>query len=214
MTAAAREQAAFLAAILAAPEDDTPRLVYADWLEEHGDEAHAEFIRVQCELARGPGCGHAYLDSPARAACPQCGRFDALRCRERELYPEWLAADDLWMATAFNPECRTFTGPPPWRWEYRRGFMDAVTCPCRDWLAHGPAVVACQPVCEVRLSDREPDRLVTGYGWSRGPAPAGHTIPDELYYRLDRPGVWPTRAAALDALSAAALAWARGERDL
>jgi uncharacterized protein (TIGR02996 family) len=45
---------AFLQAIHANPEDDTPRLVYADWLEEHGDAARAEFIRVQCEKARLP----------------------------------------------------------------------------------------------------------------------------------------------------------------
>jgi uncharacterized protein (TIGR02996 family) len=39
------------------PQDDAPRLVLADWLEEHGDEhdvARAEFIRVQCQLARLP----------------------------------------------------------------------------------------------------------------------------------------------------------------
>ena len=42
----------FLAAILEAPDDDAPRLVYADWLDEHGQPERAEFIRVQCELAR------------------------------------------------------------------------------------------------------------------------------------------------------------------
>ena len=41
---------ALLAAILANPDDDTPRLVYADWLQEQGDEERAEFIRVQIEL--------------------------------------------------------------------------------------------------------------------------------------------------------------------
>jgi uncharacterized protein (TIGR02996 family) len=30
---------AFLADIAAHPEDDAPRLIYADWLEEHGDPA-------------------------------------------------------------------------------------------------------------------------------------------------------------------------------
>ena len=44
--------AAFLDAILAHPDDDGPRLVYADWLDEQGQAARAEFIRVQCELAR------------------------------------------------------------------------------------------------------------------------------------------------------------------
>src|SRR5262249_56951990 len=44
----------FLNAILARPEDDALRLIYADWLEEHGDEydvARAEFIRVQVKLS-------------------------------------------------------------------------------------------------------------------------------------------------------------------
>ncbi len=48
-------ETALLAAIWASPHDDLPRLVYADWLDETGDPAkaaRAEFIRVQCELAR------------------------------------------------------------------------------------------------------------------------------------------------------------------
>lgn len=36
------------AAIVATPDDDGPRLVYADWLEEHGDSERCEFIRAQC----------------------------------------------------------------------------------------------------------------------------------------------------------------------
>jgi len=45
-------QIGFFRDILANPEDDTPRLIYADWLDDQGDEARAEFIRLQCELAR------------------------------------------------------------------------------------------------------------------------------------------------------------------
>lgn len=41
-----------LAAVLANPDDDAPRLVYADWLIERGDPRGA-FISIQCELARG-----------------------------------------------------------------------------------------------------------------------------------------------------------------
>ena len=45
----------FLEDIIAHPDDDTPRLVFADWLEEEqGDSARAEFIRVQIERARLP----------------------------------------------------------------------------------------------------------------------------------------------------------------
>src|SRR5262245_32995116 len=43
---------AFLQAIIDNPDDDAPRLIYADWLEEHGDGPQAEFIRLQCQLAR------------------------------------------------------------------------------------------------------------------------------------------------------------------
>jgi uncharacterized protein (TIGR02996 family) len=45
------DDATLLAAILAAPDDDAPRLAYADWLAGR-DDARAEIIRVQCELAR------------------------------------------------------------------------------------------------------------------------------------------------------------------
>lgn len=43
---------AFLRGILENPLDDTVRLVYADYLEEHGGDERAEFIRVQCEYSR------------------------------------------------------------------------------------------------------------------------------------------------------------------
>jgi uncharacterized protein (TIGR02996 family) len=72
----------FLRVIGANPDDDGPRLLYADFLEEKGDAAsaaHAEFIRVQCALD---------------AAAPGSGNLDALRDREKELltahWPTWL----------------------------------------------------------------------------------------------------------------------------
>jgi uncharacterized protein (TIGR02996 family) len=54
------ERRALMAAILAIianPDEDTPRLALADWLQEHGDKhdrARAEFIRLQVEAARLP----------------------------------------------------------------------------------------------------------------------------------------------------------------
>jgi uncharacterized protein (TIGR02996 family) len=45
------EHAAFLNAVMERPDDDLPRLVYADYLEEAGDVERAEFIRVQLELS-------------------------------------------------------------------------------------------------------------------------------------------------------------------
>jgi uncharacterized protein (TIGR02996 family) len=44
----------FLKAVFADPDNDLPRLVFADYLEEQGETEWAELIRVQCELARRP----------------------------------------------------------------------------------------------------------------------------------------------------------------
>jgi uncharacterized protein (TIGR02996 family) len=75
-----RLEKGFLADIVANVDDDTPRLVYADWLAENGKEDRAEFIRVQCERARLPGWDSAQV---------------RLRLREQELLErhgeEWLA---------------------------------------------------------------------------------------------------------------------------
>jgi uncharacterized protein (TIGR02996 family) len=49
---------ALLRAIAVNPDDDTPRLIYADLLDELGgaaNTARAQFIRVQIDLARRPG---------------------------------------------------------------------------------------------------------------------------------------------------------------
>ena len=40
---------ALFRAICEQPREDTPRLIYADWLQENGKPERAEFIRLQCE---------------------------------------------------------------------------------------------------------------------------------------------------------------------
>lgn len=55
----ANDNRRFMAAIQSRPDDDTPRLIYADWLEEQGD-VRAELIRLQCRLERLPD------DDPSR----------------------------------------------------------------------------------------------------------------------------------------------------
>lgn len=43
------QHAEFIAEIHAQSHDETPRLIYADWLEENGDP-RAEYLRLECEL--------------------------------------------------------------------------------------------------------------------------------------------------------------------
>src|SRR5262249_27548442 len=98
-TAMSRDMArAFLEDVLANPDDDTPRLVYADWCEDHGDEARAELIRVQIKRTRLPA-----WDS----------RQASLRLREQQLVKQ---NETKWFA-----EMPKINGV---RWEgFRRGFV-------------------------------------------------------------------------------------------
>jgi uncharacterized protein (TIGR02996 family) len=48
------DEEAILAAIAAEPLDDAPRLVYADWLQEHGQDAKAEYVRLVVALLHPP----------------------------------------------------------------------------------------------------------------------------------------------------------------
>jgi uncharacterized protein (TIGR02996 family) len=50
---AMNDETPFIEAILANPEDEAPRLIYADWLEERGD-ARGEFLRLENALANLP----------------------------------------------------------------------------------------------------------------------------------------------------------------
>src|SRR4051794_7220031 len=85
------ERQAFLQAILDAPTDDAPRLVFADWLDEHGgddDRMQAEFIRTQIALVRLPAEDDRRAELTARerqlsmshglrwAGGVRCGRFE------------------------------------------------------------------------------------------------------------------------------------------
>jgi uncharacterized protein (TIGR02996 family) len=90
---------AFLADVIENPDDDAPRLVYADWLDEHGESERGELIRVQCRLAR---LGDA---DPARAE---------LERQEREL----LEAHGAEWAEPLRRLVQEF--------QYRRGFVEAV----------------------------------------------------------------------------------------
>jgi uncharacterized protein (TIGR02996 family) len=60
------DEAALLAAIIAHPDEDTPRLMYADWLTEHGQPERAEFIRLQCAVAADEAAEERVLELEER----------------------------------------------------------------------------------------------------------------------------------------------------
>ena len=90
----AAEHEALLEAVCSAPDDDGPRLRFADWLEETGSPANvarAEFIRLQCALAR--------LDEDADDELPLRRRAEALL---RDHWRDW-----------FRPLCAALGEPSP-----------------------------------------------------------------------------------------------------
>jgi uncharacterized protein (TIGR02996 family) len=85
------DEAAFLAAIRAAPDDDTARLVFADWLDER-DRLGGAFLRAEVELSRVPFDAAAWSRAfaryrAARAPLPEAWREAA----ERHPLAHWLA---------------------------------------------------------------------------------------------------------------------------
>ena len=147
------------------PDDDAPRLVYADWLDEHGDPRQAEFIRVQCELARVP--------DEERRGHPLAAREQALW---RELR-KWRFAPANWMVLHLGSFRRGFNehwdGPVPeflriadkfWRIGPIQSLRLFVDRPAGSGAAGGAAVAAQPALRQIRrmhvLGHRLDDRWV------------------------------------------------------
>jgi uncharacterized protein (TIGR02996 family) len=130
---------ALLAAIAAHPDEDTPRLVYADWLEEHDRPIRAEFIRLQCEIARKETLPRAILN-----------RYVDLFKRNQELI-------DSHRAELLGPLASL---PNDTKIEFRRGFVSEIELPVGHFLTHAATIALLKPLPRVgaksvssRLSD-------------------------------------------------------------
>lgn len=127
---------ALLAAILADPDDDLPRLVFADWLEETGHPAHAaraHYIRAQIELAQQPPGSDAWYE---------------LNRRSHDLFDRFR---DEWKETFSNPnDWHGFTITR------RRGFVDEVKTTLERLVEVGGLMFASAPIRVLRVpSGRE-----------------------------------------------------------
>lgn len=128
-----------LKAVVASPDDDLPRLVAADWLDEHGEPERAEFIRVQIELAKA--------DRPE------------LKYREQQLWNNPVNGP-LWAVEAcphiadlnFGSSLHSLGLDGAERVGFRRGFPFRVICTADHWSRFGRGIVPRQPVRELALS--------------------------------------------------------------
>lgn len=97
------DRAALLAAVCERPDDDTPRLVYADWCDDHGDAAYARFIRTQVELARVPEWDIAWV----RAWHRERGLVTGLPFQSRYSVPRMAGIDTFRRGFPWAVECQT-----------------------------------------------------------------------------------------------------------
>lgn len=126
-----------LAAVLAAPDDDGPRLVYADWLEENGDPERAEFIRVQIEIARRNGLA-AVQPSTAEYHLIARERILLHRCGDAWLAPLRAKGEPLMNRSSHG--------------QFVRGFVEIVWMTATTFLKRGETLFRRAPVRELRVT--------------------------------------------------------------
>jgi uncharacterized protein (TIGR02996 family) len=121
------------------PHDDALRLIYADFLEERGDDAsaaRAELIRVQVELA-----------APVLLIRGTAERAAELTRRQAELLAAWERA---WLGEWAD----VLDG-----WTFRRGFVEAVRADASVFLDHAADWVAEWPTLSVAKLTRAAGHL-------------------------------------------------------
>ena len=102
------EESIFMDQILLDPDDDIPRLIYSDWLEDRGDP-RGEFIRLQCQIEK--------LDPSTEEHCDTYWRcVELLEANEEH----WVAgvSDQLD------------------KWIFKRGFVEFVALSADRFLMH------------------------------------------------------------------------------
>jgi uncharacterized protein (TIGR02996 family) len=196
------DRAAMLRTILEHPEADEPRLIFADWLDDHGEHPSAAFIRRQMngEAVAPPLTVVNRIDDEVLGCQPhQCFRSGG---KEHALSNRALG----WVIRKPS-EDRQFL--------FRRGLLDEVKMPCAAFMANAASLFAAHPVTRVVLVDKRP----YAESWFRESAGLTHPsdpasdLPDELF-ALTKPEFqtycgFRSESAANDALSAACVSYGR-----
>ena len=119
-----------------------------------GRAERAEFVRVQCALARMPHCGETTESGIAggvRAGCPWCEqatrawRLYLLNCRN--WFPNPSGREWRWHCSVWDGR---FAGSG---WLMRRGFVAEARLTLADWTRHAPALLAAHPLERVEVAD-------------------------------------------------------------
>ena len=184
-----RTEQALYQAILDNPADDLPRLVFADWLEEHGGQkgfVRAEFIRDSVRL---------FPVLPRTNIGTDGNLFAMLPVEERAL------------ANHGHGLC------------WHRGFLGQMAKPSGWWLEYGAWAIRQFPIELPCTTDKRPAWNRLGWFWNgHAPGDPHYRLPDQWYTRLKRPPdernvcLYSDQMAAIADLSQAILAHARSDQ--
>ncbi len=128
---------ALLREIHADPDDDAPRIVYADWLlaysTDPGDHARADLIHTQCALER---------------AHPS--EVPTLQARAREILKKYKRQ---WVLALTRANIRG-------NWRFRRGFLDAGTLSANRFVEVAPQLFELAPMLRAMVFPDASNELV------------------------------------------------------
>jgi uncharacterized protein (TIGR02996 family) len=133
----------FLQAIREAPAEDAPRLIFADWLEEHGQADRAEFIRIQCRLARLTQAVPEQVLLRVRAEGLLREHWDEWIGPLRAIVGPWRDRyGERWLGEEYHPDALR---------RFQRGFVEALALDATNFLRHAEQLKRLLPLRELRL---------------------------------------------------------------
>ncbi len=143
---------AMLAGIKLFPDDDMPRLAYADWLDEHEQHDRAAYIRKGCEYAR-------WFDEHEPAPRAIDARIELADLLSKWFPSHWPIPPNprsippySFLKDSIGAVVHGDSERPGGRTVFTRGFARKTICTGVDWVCYADAILAEHPVVEVSLT--------------------------------------------------------------
>jgi uncharacterized protein (TIGR02996 family) len=189
------DRASYLRTILEYPEDDAPRMVFADWLDDRGHHERAEFIRIQCADPDGEQFRIGARTATA-AIAPRQGFTDGHPVlvgewpKTRRLvaiamdFQDWRVFETVLKKSAdrsfeiVSDNEQLFRVSRRQRLIYRGGFIHGIVLPTNVLYEHGDKLFSENPILHVEINEtplRDMHRI-------RGLI---HALPDEVRERIE-----------------------------
>ena len=169
------DEAVLFRAVLMDPEDDAPRLAFADLLDETGRPEWADLIRRQIAAARAECVGHAAHTDRTAHDCPRCGPLEVSVFNGYGGYSGWDKLGGMAGRVGMAPrDLRTAVRQAAPRDVFRdiatplvvrRGFVDQVETNPPGILNRAAALFRAGPIRQVTVLRFAPVEYASPPGW-------------------------------------------------